>query len=257
MEAAPSHTPDNRDAPHAPALETQAERSERIRKRALEKLPRWYSPWGHLLTTTGTGVVMLVLGVIYVHHVRPLEWLVPPLVFVLANLFEWRAHKHILHRRRRFLEIIYDRHTPVHHMVFTEHAMTIREPRELRLVLIPAAGVVGIVIGLAPLAALVGFLVTPNVGWLMLLTAALYMVTYELSHTSYHLPEDSFIGRRWLVRVLRKHHARHHDPELMQRWNFNVTLPLWDWILGTIAPEAAPSSPAAGDTEKDRLTSRA
>ncbi len=255
MAADTPQSPNDSEDP-SPAGESQVERGDRIRKRALEKLPRWYSPWGHLLTTTGTGVVMLVLGVIYVHHVRPLEWLVPPLVFVFANLFEWRAHKHILHRRRRFLEIIYDRHTPVHHMVFTEHAMTIREPRELRLVLIPAAGVVGIVIGLAPLAALVGFLVTPNVGWLMLLTAALYMVTYELSHTSYHLPEDSFIGRRWLVRVLRKHHARHHDPALMQRWNFNVTLPLWDWILGTIAP-AAPDVPAAGDTEKDRLTSRA
>jgi hypothetical protein len=22
----------------------------------------------------------------------------------------------------------------------------------------------------------------------------------------------------------------------MQRWNFNVTIPLWDWVTGTIAP---------------------
>jgi len=235
------------------ATETQEERGNRIRKRALDALPSWYSPWGHLLVTTGTGVVMLALGLVYVHHVRPLEWLVPPVVFVMANLFEWRAHKHILHRRRRFLEIIYDRHTPVHHMVFTEHNMTIREPRELRLVLIPAAGVVGIVLGLAPVAALAGFLITPNAGWLMLVTAALYMVTYELSHTSYHLPEDSFVGRLRLVRVLRKHHAKHHDPELMQQWNFNVTVPLWDWLLGTIAPavvENAASAPTANPSSK-------
>ena len=24
-------------------------------------------------------------------------------------------------------------------------------------------------------------------------------------------------------------------PRLMQRWNFNVTVPLWDWVKGTIA----------------------
>jgi sterol desaturase/sphingolipid hydroxylase (fatty acid hydroxylase superfamily) len=36
------------------------------------------------------------------------------------------------------------------------------------------------------------------------------------------------------VRALRRHHAVHHDPELMQRWNFNVTVPLWDLVRGTI-----------------------
>jgi len=26
----------------------------------------------------------------------------------------------------------------------------------------------------------------------------------------------------------------HHAPELMQKWNFNVTIPLWDWVRRTI-----------------------
>jgi sterol desaturase/sphingolipid hydroxylase (fatty acid hydroxylase superfamily) len=63
------------------------------------------------------------------------------------------------------------------------------------------------------------------------------MVLYEVSHLSYHLPPESFVGRRRLVRWLREHHARHHDPRLMQKWNFNVTIPFWDWIRGTIAPK--------------------
>jgi hypothetical protein len=227
--------------------ETMAERSARVRAQTLGKIPSWYNPWVHLAGTTGVGIAVLAVGIYFVHGVRPTEWLVVPAVFLLANLFEWRAHKHILHRRRWPLEVIYDRHTPIHHMVYTEHDMSIRGARELRLVLIPAAGVAGVVVTLAPLAYLVGRLLTPNAGFLMLVTAGLYMVTYELTHMSYHLPPDSFIGRMWLIRVLRKHHARHHDPRLMQKWNFNVTVPLFDWILGTIAPdELRDSSSSSG-----------
>jgi sterol desaturase/sphingolipid hydroxylase (fatty acid hydroxylase superfamily) len=39
------------------------------------------------------------------------------------------------------------------------------------------------------------------------------------------------------VRILRRHHAIHHDPRLMQRYNFNVTVPLWDWVRGTIVTD--------------------
>jgi sterol desaturase/sphingolipid hydroxylase (fatty acid hydroxylase superfamily) len=51
------------------------------------------------------------------------------------------------------------------------------------------------------------------------------------------MPEDSFVGRLALVRVLREHHRRHHHPALMQRWNFNVTLPLFDWLYKTRASD--------------------
>jgi sterol desaturase/sphingolipid hydroxylase (fatty acid hydroxylase superfamily) len=38
-----------------------------------------------------------------------------------------------------------------------------------------------------------------------------------------------------VLRALREHHARHHIPRLMQRANFNVTIPLCDWLFGTLA----------------------
>ena len=64
------------------------------------------------------------------------------------------------------------------------------------------------------------------------------MVSYEVLHLCYHAPKDSFIGRRKIIRILRTHHARHHDPRRMQKYNFNVTVPLFDWIMGTMAPPA-------------------
>ena len=239
--------------------ETESQRSHReaVRAREIGKIPRWYSPWAHLACTTGIGLAVLAVALWRLHDVRALELLVVPAMFLFANAGEWRAHRDVLHKKLRPLEIIYERHTPMHHVVYVEHDMTIRSTREFRMVLIPAAGVAGIVVVTAPFAALAGWLLTPNCGWLVLVTASLYMVGYELSHLSYHLPPDSFIGRLALVRVLRRHHARHHDPRLMQKWNFNVTIPIWDWVRGTIAPRelqipeatASAPEPEAGSRE--------
>ncbi|MGD0528932.1 MAG: sterol desaturase family protein [Polyangiaceae bacterium] len=215
-------------------LESEPAR-QRVRARLMAEIPPRYNPWLHLACTTGIGVALLVLGALEIHRVRGVELLVIPAVFVLANGFEWRAHRDVLHRIKKPFEVLYRKHTPGHHVVYVEHDMAIREWRELRLVLIPAAGVLTIVVALAPFAALMGFALTPNTGWLVLLSGGLYMVGYELSHLSYHLPPESFVGRLALVRVLRRHHGRHHDPRLMQRWNFNVTIPLFDWLHGTIA----------------------
>ncbi len=210
---------------------------EEFRAQMLEQIPRWYSPWAHLAGTLGVGVVASVTAALNIHALRPVELLAVPIMFVLANLGEWHAHRNLLHRRFKPVAILYDKHTPEHHRIYRYHSMELRETRELRLVLIPAMGVLTIVVAAAPAAALAGWLLGANVGWLVLLTAALYVVGYELSHLAYHLPVDSFVGRRRLVRVLREHHARHHDPRLMQRYNFNVTIPLWDLLLGTIAPK--------------------
>jgi sterol desaturase/sphingolipid hydroxylase (fatty acid hydroxylase superfamily) len=210
---------------------------ESFRQHMLGKQPSWYSPWAHFAATTGIGIGMLGLAIWGIRELLPLELVVVPVVFVLANLGEWHAHRNLLHRRWRPVAILYDRHTPEHHRVYRYGDMRMRSARELRLVLIPAAGVAGIVATAAPAAALVGWLTTPNTGWLFLLTASSYVVGYELTHLAYHLPETSLVYRLPFMRRLREHHARHHDPRLMQKWNFNVTVPLADWMFGTIAPK--------------------
>ncbi len=212
------------------------ERRNLVRRRALAEIPWWYNPYAHLAATTGIGLVVLVLSVTQLHSIRWTDLLVIPAVILLANYFEWRVHKVVLHRRFWPFEVIYDKHTPMHHMVYTEEDMALRSASEFRLVLIPAAGVLGIVLAATPLALGIAHFWSAAAGWLFLLTASLFMVSYEVLHLCYHAPEHSFIGRRRLIRVLRAHHARHHDPRVMQRYNFNVTVPLFDWIMGTMAP---------------------
>jgi hypothetical protein len=229
-------TSDARDRPARRPWDDADVGREAFRARTVEAIPSYYRPWLHLAGTTLPGLTVLVLALASIHDLRAVELLVVPLVFAGANLFEWHAHRNLLHRRWRPLAVLYDRHTPVHHRIYRYGDMAIRATREFRVVLIPAAGVAGVVALSAPIGLLVGQLVSRNAGWLFFVTASLYMVSYELSHLSYHLPPDTWVGRRALVRVLREHHARHHDPRLMQRWNFNVTVPLADWLLGTIAP---------------------
>jgi Fatty acid hydroxylase superfamily len=217
------------------------ERRYAVRQKALAAIPWWYSPQGHLAATTGIGLVVLVASIVAIARldggVTWTDLLVIPAVVLLANYYEWRVHRDVLHKRFWPFEVIYDKHTPMHHMIYVEEDMAIRDVKEFRLVLIPAAGVLGIVLGVAPLAIAIAHFWSPAAGWLFLLTVSLFMVSYEVLHLCYHAPADSFIGRRKIIARLRAHHARHHDPRLMQRYNFNVTVPLFDWIMGTMAPK--------------------
>lgn len=222
------------------------ERRERVRQKVTAEIPWWYSAWGHLAGTTGIGLTVLAVSAVQLMRLgslRTTDWLIVPLVFLIANFFEWRVHKNVLHRRSKWvppMQVIYDKHTPMHHMIYVEEDMALRSTKEFRLVLIPAAGVLGIVLAAAPMAIAVGRLWSASAGWLFLVTASLYMVTYEVLHLCYHAPSDSFIGRLAFIKVMRAHHARHHDPRLMQKWNFNVTVPLFDWIMRTTAPKTPP-----------------
>ena len=156
-----------------------------------------------------------------------------PIVYVISNAAEWRAHKDLLHRRTPPLHVLYDRHTPQHHMVFVTSDLEVRNTREFRLVLIPFYGVLAILSVTVPVAIALTLGGLRNVGALFVATTTFYVLSYEWLHLSYHLPRTSFIGRLGIIRVLRRHHATHHHPVLMQKWNFNVTVPLWDWVRGT------------------------
>lgn len=213
------------------------ERRNKVRQRCLAEVPWWYSPYGHVAGTVGIGLVVLVVSIVMIRDVAWTDLLVVPLTLVLANYYEWRVHKYVLHKRFWPFTVIYDKHTPMHHMIYVEEDMALRSAKEVRLVAIPAAGVLGIVLATTPFALLVSYLWSRPAGWLFLLTASFALVSYEILHLCYHAPKDSWIGRRKTIAWLRAHHARHHDPRLMQRYNFNVTVPLFDWIMGTMAPK--------------------
>ena len=74
-----------------------------------------------------------------------------PLVYLFANAFEWWIHGNALHRRNPLAPVLYDQHTPRHHMLYLTEDMAMRDPREYRLVLIPGYGLLLIFLGQIPI----------------------------------------------------------------------------------------------------------
>lgn len=215
---------------------------DRVRAELVARIPRWYSPWAHQVIPSLIGLTLIGLALSQLQDLKLWQLWMVPAVFLLSNASEWRIHRDLLHKRTPPLQVLYQRHTPEHHMVFFTEDMAMRSKQEYRLVLIPAIGILGAFAGALLPAGILILLGQRNLGLLFGASSMLYVILYEQLHLSFHLPADSFIGRRKLIVFLRRHHAVHHHPERMQRWNFNVVLPLWDLVRGTIYHER--SSPA-------------
>jgi hypothetical protein len=213
---------------------------ERVRAEAVARIPPWYSPWGHLAFPSLVGTGLIAGSLALLRRPTVLELLFVPLALLLVNLNEWHVHRNVLHRRSWPLEELFWRHTPEHHVIFIRDDMAMRSNREFRLVLIPFYGILAIFLTTLPITAALWAFASPNVALLWVATTMGYTVAYEWLHLAYHLPAESRIGRSPAITRLRRHHAVHHTPELMQRWNFNVTVPLADWLLGTIYRPPAP-----------------
>lgn len=195
---------------------------------------RRYSGPAHLAFTSLGSLAVVALALTHVERPSLVELLTVPLTFVLANFVEYHGHKRPMHHRTRFLALLFERHTLQHHRFYTHDAMSYEGTRDYKMVLFPPVmllfflGAVATPIGLLLLAA-----ASPNVAALYVATAMGYFLTYEWLHFCHHLPESSALGRLPLLRRLRAHHRAHHDPALMTRWNFNITFPIADVVLGT------------------------
>jgi sterol desaturase/sphingolipid hydroxylase (fatty acid hydroxylase superfamily) len=227
---------------------TPASRAE-LRAELLGRVSRWYSPALHLALPAAAGLAIAACALSRIHDLRPWQLALVPVYLVFANAVEWHAHRGLLHRRVRFLETLYLRHTPQHHALYVAEEMALQSLREVKFILLPPYGLFVILALTAPVPLALRWAGQPNLAALWIATAVVYVLGYEWLHLAYHLPETSAVGRLPLVQRLRRHHQLHHTPQLMQRWNFNVTVPLWDLVRGTVyapgsAPPLAPPTPA-------------
>ena len=191
-------------------------------------IPSWHRWWFHLLTPLIVGGVLFVLALRNM-HAWDFAWWPPVLLF--ANYIEWYYHKNVMHHRAPGLGFAVVAHVGEHHALFTPGRMAIRSVKELHAVLLaPASQLIAYAIAIVPGALL--WLVRPGLGWAWISAASVYLVTFELLHALYHLP-PRYLPLGATFRWLRTTHELHHDPASMQRHNFNVTVPLWDLLLGT------------------------
>jgi hypothetical protein len=210
----------------------------RQKYRAEEIGPR-YSGVAHFLFTTISCLSAIGLALSGLDHPTPVQFAVVPVAFLVANAGEYFGHKGPMHFPTRGLGAVYKRHSLQHHRFFTHEAMSYESARDVKMVLFPWQLILFFFGGMAlPLGAAVWMLFGANVARLFVATLVGYFLVYEMLHFSYHLGDDTFIGRNPLVRGLRRHHRVHHDPARMTKTNFNISFPVCDAIFGTWDREA-------------------
>lgn len=218
--------------------EHEREVHERRRAEIIGTIPASYSPVIHLLLPSAFGLGVCLAAALFLKDLRPVELLVFPFTLLGGWGFEWRVHKSVLHARKPGLGILYERHELMHHVIYRYEDMALRSWREAFLILMPPYAIVLVFGMVVPLALGVSHLLSLNAALLFTMASMVFFLGYEWCHLAYHLPKSSRIARSKLVSILRELHGRHHDPALMKRWNFNVTVPVFDWLHGTLwSPE--------------------
>lgn len=213
----------------------QQRRAER-RAQIVATMPAHYSPTMHLAIPTVIGLSVLITALVRLqtNTLVPIEFLTIPVTLLAGFGFEWRAHKDILHRRLPLLGVLYERHELAHHVIYTDRNMAMQSKREWWFVLMPPYAVILVFLTLVlPMAIAIETYLSRNVAMLVTATSMVFFLSYEWLHLAYHFPADHPIARNPIIAKLREHHRRHHEPRLMKRWNFNVTVPLFDLLHGT------------------------
>src|SRR5262249_51027094 len=213
---------------------TLAEERERFRAQAIGP---WYSGWLHFAFTSTMALTGIIFCLSRVRTPRWWELLTVPITFLYANWAEYRGHRGPMHHKRdsRLLRLVFHRHTLTHHQFFTGEAMSFDTVRDAKFVLFPPILILFFFgLGALPVGLMLALVATRNIAYLFAATAIGYFLCYEWLHFAYHLPDTFWIGRLPGVTRLRRHHQRHHDPALMQRWNFNITFPICDRVYGTV-----------------------
>ena len=163
------------------------------------------------------------------------EWLLVVPVFVLSNLFEWWIHKNVMHRLVDVwaLRAIYDRHTRQHHQYFTDNEMTVDSTREWRIIFFPWRALFTFMALGVPFALLLGWVVDPNAGYILMITIVGQYLIYETFHYCCHVHDNWFVRYTPFINTIRRHHTMHHNKGIMMERNMNLTFPVADWMMGT------------------------
>lgn len=193
-----------------------------------------YSGWLHMLFVLFVAVSVITYSLLQVESATLLQWLVFPLTMLTVNFAEYYAHRWLGHRKTKYGKLFYQRHTGDHHSFFLQDAMPFESVRDWRVVLFPSYLILAFLFGLAiPGAWFLIQLGSENAAYIYVAAAISGYLFYEVMHFSYHLPDGSFVEKTPGWKQLRQLHVEHHRRELMGEKNFNITLPIFDLILGT------------------------
>lgn len=212
-----------------------SDRQKAYRREYRSRLSNWYNGPVHVTVVYAIGLTALWIFTRHLENVQPWEWLMVPVFFLGANLFEWYLHLNVMHRpqKSKALRAIYNRHTLQHHQFFTDDEMRFRDHKDWRVTVFPPYAIVVLTLIVIPGAAVCYYVLTPNVAWLFISTTTSIYLIYEFMHFCCHTDENAFVRHVPFVNTIRRHHTAHHNSRLMMERNMNLTFPIADWLFGT------------------------
>lgn len=212
-----------------------SDRQRGYRKIYRDRIATWYNGWVHVAVIYTIGAAALF---VYISHIASPRWwelLTVPVVFLICNFFEWYLHAKIMHRPQRSsgFRAIYQRHTLMHHQFFTDSEMRFAGQHDWRVTFFPPYALIVFILMSVPPALFLGWIITPNVGWLLICTTTSIYLIYEFMHFCCHIDENWFVRNCPMVNTIRRHHQAHHNQSIMMERNMNLTFPISDWFFGT------------------------
>lgn len=211
-------------------------------ERLAKKVPSWYLP-AHLGVSIGLLGALTALFVMLLPP-EPLRWpayAAAMSTVTLGNFVEYALHRWPMHRRYKRFVGFFRNHTIVHHRYFTKNAMDMERPSDLFYVLPSVWVILASSLTLVSTTAFLYVVFGPQIGLAGGASLGAFALMSEILHVAFHLPEKwmtlPVLRSRWFQWV-KRHHTIHHDPHVMRKWNFNIVIPLFDALLGTLAPPA-------------------
>ena len=200
-----------------------------------EYIGKYYSGKLHVAFITLWCLSGIVACVYYIHQPTVKQLLVIPLTFLYTNLFEYLGHRFPMHHRTKFLHAVFKRHTLQHHHFFTNEYMNFDSINDFKIVLFPPVLLIFFsLFFVLPIFALIFHFFSLNAALIYVATTLGYYLNYEWFHMAYHLPETHFVYRIPGIRTLRKLHYHHHNLHEMDKYNFNISWPVFDIIFRTL-----------------------
>lgn len=153
--------------------------------------------------------------------------------FIFANFVEYILHRYPMHHKQKGAEFLYE-HVTIHHAFFDKDMNYIDKDRDLMSVFLPSLYASFIVVIVACVSLPLAFIIGANEALFFAFICMSYYLLYEVFHYSYHCKEDSIFAYVPFRKKLGEYHILHHDSTLMSKYNFNITIPIFDIIFGTL-----------------------
>lgn len=152
------------------------------------------------------------------------------------SIFEWMLHRFVMHRPVRRFQYPFKRHVLIHHRIFgADETYHLARKKDKGTIIRMAwwNEPVLVIVFLLPSAALSILLGMWSVLTIFAVVSVVYFCAYEYMHWCMHLPKTKrrLIERWRIFKLLNGHHLIHHR---YQQRNFNVVLPVADWLFRTL-----------------------